>query len=250
MLVLLPRMGRMPIADLTCTCGTVRLSLKLLRREVRSGKPTRTGTRGRHSSSGHRPPDKTGRNRLRCRSFRGCGEARGGRRSRLCAALRACGGQHLYKSALCSRHFGADGFHWGRIAADYFIVWVFYRGGHGAADGVAVHSFWSDVADGRRGGDCPGARTGASVYGIAGDGAVRNGDRLGARVDAGDGASGCDARDGDRSEPQAGNAALACCAADGSIVDGADGFYWLAGRVRGVGIFLASECCGILATGD
>src|SRR5258708_20937774 len=106
--------------------------------------------------------------------MRGWGETNGGRRSRLRAALRTCGGQHLHESTLHSRHFGADGFYRGRVSADYFIVWIFYRRGYGFADGIAIHPFWTDIADRRRGGDCPGARTGTSVYRLVGDGAGRN----------------------------------------------------------------------------
>src|SRR5258708_1860242 len=181
--------------------------------------------------------------------MRGWGETNGGRRSRLRAALRTCGGQHLHESTLHSNPFGADGFYRGRVSGDYFIVWIFYRRGYGFADGIAIHPFWTDIADRRRGGDCPGARAGTGVYRLVGDGPVRNGNRLGARVNVGYRASGRHARDGDGSQPKVGDTALDCCVADASFADSTDGFYWFAGRVRRVSFFLAFGRRGILAAG-
>ena len=70
---------------------------------------------------------------------------------------------------------------------------------------------------------------------------MRDGDRVRAGLHAGDGASGRDARDGHRSQPQAGGAASARGGADAAVADGDYGFHRITGRLRRFRFFVAAE---------
>jgi len=67
---------------------------------------------------------------------------------------------------------------------NYFIVRIFYRGGHGSANWIAIHRFGQTSLTGDVVAIALVRELGRRSR-LAGDGPVRNGDRFGARVDAG-----------------------------------------------------------------
>jgi len=128
------------------------------------------------------------------------------------------------------------------VPADYFIVGVLYRCGHGVADGVTIYPIWTDIVDRDVVAIALVRELGPAFTGLLVTGRCATGiaSELGSMLVT----EQVDAMRAMGTDPsrKAGRAAPAGRTAHASVVDGAYGFHRAAGRVRRVGVFIAFKC--------